>query len=280
LYMNTKPKQGWLQKKIYGSLDSVVVSSQDLQRQVALYWPISPAKIHIIRYGILEYVSCAEENITQNTIDRLQNSGVETTTYYLPQKPRRLGVIARIDAQKNQQFVLDACLVWNKQNPNNLVTVLVVGEPTWVSPGVPEKQSAQYYKTVLDTIQSHPEYFSYLPFQDNLDSIWDSIDALVLSTIKETYSLTVLQAMAKQKFVFGSQTGGTVEQLQNSIGYLEARGLLFDPLQIDSFLQALDTWHNMTYIELEKYRARSLEFAKEHTQERCIQEWKKQITVQ
>jgi glycosyltransferase involved in cell wall biosynthesis len=115
------------------------------------------------------------------------------------------------------QSVLEKLQIW------------IIGDPTVKSTAgskvVYEQDAEKVYNELLKIKKSYPEQLHLIPYQKNANIYLKSMDAFVLASYNETYSLSVLEAMVQGVLVLGSRSGGTIEQ----IGLDEVRGYFFEP---------------------------------------------------
>ena len=85
------------------------------------------------------------------------------------------------------------------------------------------RASAEYLKRVVPSLNDKISYFGRIPYPD-MPGIYNMSDIVVLPSLYEGCSGTVLEAMACEKLVIASEVGGTPEIIKDN-----QNGLLFQP---------------------------------------------------
>ncbi|SFI62276.1 glycosyltransferase family 4 protein [Olleya namhaensis] len=137
-----------------------------------------------------------------------------------------LGLVGRINKWKGQQLLLEA---FNniKSEFNNLKLVFIGSAPPNQEHFVEDLQ----HKITEFSLENDCRI---VPFQNNIWSIWDSIDvAVVASTEPEPFGLVALEAMLAKKPVITANHGGLVEIVLPETGYL------FEPGNVSSLQDAI-----------------------------------------
>jgi len=124
-----------------------------------------------------------------------------------------MALVGRISKWKGQKLLLNSFKNLREKH-NNLKLVFVGSAPPNQEHLVNELQSQ------IDTLKLNSSC-KIIPFQENIWSIWDSIDfAVVPSTEPEPFGLVALEAMLAKKPVIASNHGGLKEIiLDNHTGY-------------------------------------------------------------
>jgi D-inositol-3-phosphate glycosyltransferase len=78
-----------------------------------------------------------------------------------------------------------------------------------------------------------------IPFQKNPTPFLQKADVFILATYKETYSLSVIDAMLMGLPVIGTNTGGTTEQIKHN-----ERGILIAPRSAEDIAKAIAFYVN------------------------------------
>jgi D-inositol-3-phosphate glycosyltransferase len=151
--------------------------------------------------------------------------------------------MCRIDPGKGVREIAESILHL-KPEIKNRVKIWIMGEPTLdhTEPnGTPvyETQAEEMYKWLQDFSQ-FPEVekrIQLIPFQKNIIPYLSAMDIFVLGTYKETYSLSVIDAMGMGLPVIGTNSGGTPEQIENNV-----RGILVEPRNSQVIATAITTY--------------------------------------
>lgn len=149
-----------------------------------------------------------------------------------------LALVGRISRWKGQQLLLSAFYELQKKYSN--CKLLLVGSTPFGQEFLAEnlKQKIGYWKL--------EEKVKILPFQKNIQHIWENIDiAIVPSTEPEPFGMVAIEAMMAAKPVIGANHGGLQEIIINN-----ETGLLFIPNNKADLLQKLE--HLINHSELQK----------------------------
>ncbi len=139
---------------------------------------------------------------------------IRTTLFSVDKTDIVLGLVGRINKWKGQHLLLKSFSNLKEEFPN--LKLMFIGS-------APPNQDY-----LVEELQNAIEDFrlendcKIIPFQNNIWSIWDSIDiAVVPSTEPEPFGLVAVEAMLAKKPVIAANHGGLTEiVIQNETGYL------------------------------------------------------------
>ncbi len=127
-----------------------------------------------------------------------------------------VGSLGRLDPAKGIESIIKALSIIRKSN--NDMELVIMGENTRNMPG-DHKQVLQELAKTLDI----SSFVHFLPFSENVQDFFGSIDLFVMASEKETFGMVTIEAMANGIPVIGSNKGGTPELLD-----FGAAGILFE----------------------------------------------------
>ncbi len=214
VYMIAVNKRDPLHAFIYGRVNAIVSTSLINNEAIRLGFPISPERIHLIRYLRDPAASVRREDARAELRASLGVADDEIL----------VGLAARIDVQKGIREFVDSFFLL-PEDVQRRVHFVVIGEPSvqgMDEQGVPvyEPQSVELQSWIIDRA-AHSfarRRLHILPFQNDLGASLSALDVFVLPSYHETYSLTVIEAMMNGVPVIGTNTGGTPEQLSDGRG--------------------------------------------------------------
>lgn len=130
------------------------------------------------------------------------------------------GIIGRIDRQKRQDYAVNA---FSKIKNREQSVLLFVGDAT-------KNENDNYYNELLKLSEKLKieDRVIFRNFMEDVETAYSAIDCFILTTPTETYGMVTLEAMASRVPVIGSDSGGTVEILDNG-----KCGLLYNFLSVD-----------------------------------------------
>jgi len=207
--------------------------------------------LHTIRFRLLDTWSCPlnwlKEQVEQKTfmpknrlvvipsgLDRapfIHNIPQEEArrTLQLPQNKLIIGLAGRFDQQKGQLLLLKAL---NKLK-NNEISILFLGEPTHN-----EGEEYHHKMTQFIAVNNLQEQVFIRPFRKDIAVFYKAIDVFVMASKAETVGMVTLEALASNTPVIGSNSGGTMELLENGkLGYL------FEPENFESLAEAITNFY-------------------------------------
>jgi glycosyltransferase involved in cell wall biosynthesis len=179
--------------------------------------PSLESKSHIILNGL------DRENVVTSATEI---EAIRTNLFKAEKKDVVLGLVGRINKWKGQQLLLEA---FKNIKPEfaNLKLAFIGSAPPNQEHFIQELQGKmEQYQVEKDC--------KIIPFQNNIWSIWDSIDiAVVASTEPEPFGLVAIEAMLAKKPVIAANHGGLVEIVLPETGYL------FTPNDLNSLQETI-----------------------------------------
>jgi hypothetical protein len=230
LYMNATNKQDFVHRWLFSKIDVLCSSSETILNEARKNFPIAPEKLQLMRYGR------KVEDFKPNLQERIELR----ERFHVQPNQIVIGTLCRIDPGKGVRELVQAL---DHLEPSELarVQLWIIGDPTISGKNDQGKNIFETAsKELYDWIQAkrredrYRDHLIYIPFQTNYIPYLDALDVFCLASHKETYSLSVLDAMMMAKPVIGTNAGGTPEQ----VGHNE-RGFLAEPRSPESLAQAL-----------------------------------------
>ena len=144
----------------------------------------------------------------------------------LPTELPLFGIIGRFDPQKGQYLLLEAL---EQLKSEHEFGVVLLGEPT-------KGENTGYTEKINHFIEKNDltDKVFIRPFQKETHAFYAAIDCLVMASLKETFGMVTIEAMACGLPIIGSNAGGTPELLED--GKL---GKLFEPNDSASLASAI-----------------------------------------
>ncbi len=198
----TRSKDDLVHRWFYKQLDKVLVISQLLAQQAQHFFPIDPARIKVLYYGV-----------------PAGSSGVPDCASLFPPgvfERRRLNiaVFGRVEHVKGQHVMLDA--VAGLINAGYDISLSIIGHV------MDQNYAAQLHRDVSGAgIQDNVRFTDFV---NNAQELMRCFDVLALTTYCETFGLVLIEAMRAGVAVIGTDCGGVPEIIEH-----DQSGLLVKP---------------------------------------------------
>ena len=119
----------------------------------------------------------------------------------LPQDKNIVGVLGRLDKVKGQHIVLQAIPEVVKQHPNTFF--LIAGDETAGEHGYRD------YLLELSRSLKIERYLKFIPFIEDVPRFMAALDLFVLPSFSETFGLVLVEAMAMERPIIATNSGGS-----------------------------------------------------------------------
>lgn len=199
--LSNHSKKDFLHRLLYNRVDSLLVMSDALRRNVLQTHPIRERKIRVVNLG-LDFKVFDSEGVHAEK-QRAQWGAVENTII--------IGMVGRIDPAKGQDIFLKAAAGLSKSlKPGMKLKFVVVGEETL---GRSSQYLAQLKEMVLQFRLENDVVFA--GYQDNIPLIMKAFDIFVMPSLEEAFGLVAIEAMAMERPVIVSKGGSSDEIIGN-----------------------------------------------------------------
>lgn len=197
---------------VYGAMDGFIAITRYLARQAQENLPLPAERIHQIYYGVA----------TPPPVDPGVIAGLKRELGIAGEFV--VGVLGRISEFKGQHLLLEALHLLNREGIR--LNALIVGEAF----------EPEYLSRLQQFVQKNglAGQVQFRDFHPRPYELMACLDALALTTIRETFGLVLIEAMQVGIPVIGSNAGGVPEIIEQ-----EQTGLLFDSGNASSLAQAL-----------------------------------------
>lgn len=207
----------------YGKIDLWVSPLNYLRDEAAAQTRVPIRKIVVVPLGI--------------EISRFLNNPVSKSAarekLSLPQAPKIIGVLGRIDPKKGQDFLIKA-IKHLRENPSLNYHLLIMGA---ITPNEGDHYLKSLYQLVTDSNLEDRVHFRQSTSEVEL--FYSAIDVFGMPSHGETFGMVTIEAMASKKPVIGTNRCGTKEILQDG-----KFGYLYEYESIDDFTQKLEALEN------------------------------------
>jgi D-inositol-3-phosphate glycosyltransferase len=230
LYMSVVGKKDFIHRFIFSRVTALVTTSEVINGEVALHYPIDPSVIKLIRYGrdTEEYIFNQKKRVSIRS------------TWNAPEDKLVVGTICRIDKTKGVRELASSFLELSKESQNK-IQIWIIGDRTvhHKEPNgtvVYEQQANEAFQFITNFIETNNLHDSIklIPYQADLIGYLSALDIFVLASYNEMYSLAVIDAMLMERLVIGTNAGGTSEQIGKN-----ERGILVAPFSVDSIADGI-----------------------------------------
>lgn len=216
------PKKDILHTLRFKKLDAWLALLPYLAKQIATQTRFPAERVHIVPLGL--------------ELDRFANNEISRenarTDLNIPNGIFTAGIIGRLDPQKGQHTAIEA--VTAARANGREINLIILGEPT--------KNEGNAYAQKLQKMVNDAgmeEHILFRPYMRDTAPFYKAIDTLIMASERETFGTVTIEAMASGTPVIGTDTGGTIEILEE--GKL---GKLFVPNDADGLLTGLLDLHS------------------------------------
>ena len=199
------------------------------KRDVLHTWMYSKLSLWIsltnrMKQDVLEHTRVPEELVTVVPLGRdihifnpgLYNQRKARRRYDLPLERPIVGVMGRLDPQKGQEEFLRSLPLVLRSRPK--VYYVIAGDET---------KGEEGYKQYLVNLSNElgiADSVRFLPFTEDVPEFMAALDVFVMPSYSETFGLVLIEAMAMEKPVVATSTGGVPEIVKD-----RQDGLLIPP---------------------------------------------------
>ncbi|PZF73837.1 glycosyltransferase family 4 protein [Taibaiella soli] len=229
----------------YGKIDLWISPLNYLREEAALQTRVPLRKIAVVPLGI--------------EVGRFLNNPVSRTDarekLSLPQEPKMIGVLGRIDPKKGQDFLIKA-IDHLRNNPSQNYHLLIMGA---ITPNEGDHYLKSLYQLVADNNLTDRVHFR--ESTSDVELFYSAIDVFGMPSHGETFGMVTIEAMASRKPVVGTNRCGTKEILQDGkLGYL------YEYENMDDFTQKLAALEHNAHLP-EMLEAARIEVIQKYTSE-------------
>ncbi len=201
---------------VYENLDVLIAITRRIAIQAKQYTPIAPEKIHQLYYGIDLRKFFPSQILRESWREH----------YGIQANEVAIGMVGRLEPGKGQHIFLQAAARVHKKLPN--LKFIIIGAET-----VGQSGYQDYLKALVRELRiKHKVIFT--GFVENVHELNNMLDIVVLATKKETFGLSLIEAMAVGAVPIGTNAGGVPEIIEHN-----KNGLLIPPEDIDALAKAI-----------------------------------------
>ena len=215
--MNSRQnKRDILHTWVYSKLALWFTLTESMKNDVLASTHVPQEKVHVIALGA---------DLQRFDPSYIKKSDAQTF-FEVPQDKNIVGVLGRLDKCKGQHIVLQAIPEVVKQHPNAFF--LIAGDETAGEHG--------YRDYLLELCRSLKieRFVKFIPFTEDVPRFMSALDVFVLPSFSETFGLVVVEAMAMERAIIATNSGGVPEIITN-----DKTGLLIRPQDVDEMISAI-----------------------------------------
>jgi D-inositol-3-phosphate glycosyltransferase len=259
--MNVAPKKDILHRWIYGRANGIFSSSEIINKEIRERYPVDPARVHLLRYGVALEKFISDETIRLKVRNAL---GIQENEILV-------GMMGRIDRQKGVREFAESYMLL-PEDKRAKIKYLIIGEQTILRTEKngtivyePESKACDEYIRSFIAMNNIGRNVLRLGYQNDIVPFLNAMDIFALPSYAEMYSLSVIDAMAMGLPVIGTKAGGTEEQLAGG-----NRGILIESKSSEAIAQAVTFYANNPQIRA-AHGEEARTFAREnHSMEKTI----------
>lgn len=209
----TSKKTDPLHRLLVRRLDAMVANSRYIRGNILETYPIDPSKVEVIHYGL--GAEAAGNPARGETVRR--KLGLEGDSILV-------GMVASLSEGKRQDLLVKAAKQLSMVHPE--CRFLLVGIPGQVD-------YAEKIRRMIESLGLEKRVIM-TGFQEDIPSLMQALDVLVLPSNNEAFGIVLLEAMANGRVIVGSDSGAIPEIVRHG-----ESGLLFTPGDPEALAQAL-----------------------------------------
>jgi glycosyltransferase involved in cell wall biosynthesis len=213
IYMGVNSKNDIFHRWIYGRVNALFSSSEEMNSRLHTLYPVPKEKIVFLPYG---------RRLEQYHVDQARRTALRKQLQ-VKEDEILVGTMLRIDPGKGVMDFARSFLYLDKELQRN-VKYVIIGEPTRkgnVKPGEsPYEPHCEAYLRQLEAYivdEGFSERIILLGYQERLTDYIGAMDVFVFPSPDELYSLVVLDAMAMGLPVVAARAGGNLRQINDGI---------------------------------------------------------------
>lgn len=196
--MNSHDKRDFYHRMVYGRVDSLLVMSQSLRKNIMATHPLRDRQVKVVNLG-LDFDKFDPDKVDSHKQREAWGADEDTTV---------IGLVGRIDPAKGQGTFIKAAAGLNKSlRESDKVKFVIVGEETLGSAS-----------THLEELKGMVSQFGlgdtvvFAGYQENIPEVMRGFDVFVMPSRRETFGLVAIEAMAMECPIVIS-SGGSAEEI-------------------------------------------------------------------
>jgi D-inositol-3-phosphate glycosyltransferase len=205
-----QPVKGFFEKRLYGKLDQIITLTNIHKEHLTTMLPVPTEKYVVIPNGVDNEKFFPQDKKDPERLKVRKSLGVDKESDLL------VGLIGKFDKQKGQLEFIEAIKNLKGRHPN--VKYVIVGADTH---GEEPLQKKMLNEILVSDLNSHVQMRGY---SNDVQKIIKALDIFIMPSYKETFGLTLVEAMACEKICISTNSGGPAEILDKG-----TYGLLIEP---------------------------------------------------
>jgi glycosyltransferase involved in cell wall biosynthesis len=196
--MNNHRKQDFMHRTIYRRLDSLIVMSQTLRKNVLETHAIREKDVKVVNLG-LDFEVFDPEHLCAERQRQAWGADSETLV---------VGLVGRIDPAKGQAtFIRAAAGLLKNAREKEKLKFVIVGEETLGSAG-------NHFNELKEMVVQYrlEDHVVFAGYQENIPEIMSAFDIFVMPSRQEAFGLVAIEAMAMECPIIIS-SGGSAEEI-------------------------------------------------------------------
>lgn len=205
-----QPVKGYFEKRLYTKVDQIITLTNVHKEHLIEMLPVPAEKYVVIPNGVDSEKFFPQDKKDPDRLKVRKSLGIEKENDLL------VGLVGKFDIQKGQMEFIEAIKTLKDRHPN--VKYVLVGADTH---GIEPLQKKILNEILVSNLNSHVQMRGY---SQEVQKIIKALDIFIMPSYKETFGLTLVEAMACEKICISSNSGGPTEILDNG-----SYGLLIEP---------------------------------------------------
>lgn len=213
---SSRRKRDLFHRWVYRSLEGLIAITRRIELQAKRNTAIPAERVYQLYYGI-DLRRYFPNKILRESWRELYGIGPRETV---------IGTVGRLEPGKGQQYFLSAAAEVKKRL-NNLRFIIIGGETVGQHGFLEQLQKLSRRLGLENDV-------IFTGFVENVHELLNVLDVVVLATKKETFGLSLIEAMAVGVAPIGTNAGGVPEIIEHN-----RNGLLVPPLDAETLAEAM-----------------------------------------
>ncbi len=204
-HINSGVRKGdLLHRWLFSRVDGWVATSQDGRANLVETHPVDPAKVHVVSYGV---------NTSKNSRDSLSRRQVRDE-FGIDNGDIVVGMLGRMTPKKGHEIFFHAITSIRRRVDANVIFLVVGG------PSAGEEEYGNFLKKIIVEMDLQDSII-FTGQRSDVQRLFSAMDIYVMPSDKESFGISLLEAMCSGLPVVATSVGGPLEVVEEGVsGFL------------------------------------------------------------